>query len=300
MPKTLKYAFIVFCGGACYGFTVPLVRTEYALGFTTAQVMLGQYLFGVMILGILVLLFSRYPVALKQTLQLLGIGIVGAGASFFYYRALALLTSAAALTLLFQFTWMGVLLHAILERKLPSRMTLLAVVLVVAGTFLAAGVFEDSGGSLNLIGVIDGLLSAVFYTVFLRLSGKVATDLPAINRTFFTALGSLIVTLGLTPSLLHGAEFTMNFLWIGIPLATIGIVAPVILIQKGASRLPGSVTAIMASSELPSGILMGVLFIGDPLTFLIFIGVVVVLVGIVLSQFDELHLALQHKPTPKE
>jgi drug/metabolite transporter (DMT)-like permease len=292
MSKTLKYSFIVFIGGACYGAMVPLVHTAYASGFTTAQVMAIQYFLGALLLALAVLVFSRHKLTLKQAFQLLGLGMIAAGVSFGYYHALALLSSAAALTLLFQFAWMGVLLQALLERKLPDRMTLLAVVLVFVGTFLAAGVFEEGGGSLDPLGIFYGLLSAVFYTAFLHLSGKVATDLPAINRTLFTAFGSLIATFCITPSLIS-TSFNPDILWVGVPLAIIGIIAPIFLIQTAAPHLPGSVTTIMAASELPSGIILGVIFIGDSVTFLSILGVVIILAGIVLSQFDELRLVLQ-------
>jgi drug/metabolite transporter (DMT)-like permease len=297
MSKTLKYAFLVFCGGACYGVMVPLVRSAYTLGFTTSQVMAVQYTLGVLVLGIASLIFSRHRLTIKQALQLLGLGIVAAGVSFGYYHALALLSSAAAITLLFQFAWMGVLLQAVLERRPPNRMTLIAVLLVVAGTFPAAGILEGTGGTLDPLGVFFGLLSAVFYTAFLHLSSRVATDLPTVNRTFFTAAGSLVATICITPTLFSGLSLNLDFIWVAIPLALIGIVAPIFLIQKGAPHLPGSITTIMAASELPSGILMGVAFIGDPISLLTVIGVVVILAGIVLSQYDELRLAFRRKTT---
>jgi drug/metabolite transporter (DMT)-like permease len=48
----------------------------------------------------------------------------------------------------------------------------------------------------------------------------------------------------------------------------------------------------MASSELPSGILMGALFVGDPLGAPEVIGVLIILVGLVLSQFNSLRPSL--------
>jgi drug/metabolite transporter (DMT)-like permease len=286
MPKTFKYALMVFAGGWCYGVMVPLVRIAHSMGYNSAQIMVAQYLVGVVALGFTVLLFSRRRVPAKQMLKLAGVGVIAAGVSFGYYHALALLSSAAAVTLLFQFVWMGVVLQAILERRLPSPLTILSVVLVLSGTVLAAGILEWQTGPLNVLGVFYGLLSAVFYTVFLRLSGKVATDLPAVNRTFFTSTGSLIASLFLAPTFLAGTTILWDFAWITIPLALIGIVAPVFLIQKGAPQLPSSVTTIMASSELPSGILMGAAFAGDPISFLEILGILIILAGIVLSQLN--------------
>jgi drug/metabolite transporter (DMT)-like permease len=295
MPKTLTYALMVFAGGWCYGIMVPLVRVAHTMGYDSTQIMIAQYLVGVCVLGAAVALFSRRSVTAAQVLRLAGIGVIAAGVSFGYYNALALLSSAAALTLLFQFVWMGVLLQAILERALPDRLTVLSVALVLLGTVLAAGILEWDSSPLDPLGVFFGLLSAVCYTAFLHLSSRVATGLPTINRTFFTSIGSLITSFFLVPVAITGSAALWEFSWIVIPLAFVGIVAPVLLIQKGAPRLPGGVTTIMASSELPSGILMGALFVGDPIGFLEVCGVVIILGGIVLSQ-----LAPLRAPQPKE
>jgi drug/metabolite transporter (DMT)-like permease len=188
---------------------------------------------------------------------------------------------------------MGVLLEAIIERKLPDRMTILSVALVLAGTVLAAGILDWRPETLNVLGVLYGLLSAACYTVFLRLSGRVATDLPTVNRTFFTGLGSLATSLLLMPAFIASGAHLQDFSWIVIPLALIGIVAPIFLIQQGAPKLPSGVTTIMASSELPSGILMGALFVGDAITVLEVVGIAIILGGIRLSQLESLRSGRQ-------
>jgi drug/metabolite transporter (DMT)-like permease len=253
-----------------------------------------QYLVGVVVLAAIFILI-RLPktsrktlpkISPRQVLQLIGVGVIAAGVSFSYYNALALLSSAVALTLLFQFVWMGVLLQAILERKLPNRFSILAVILVLGGTVFAAGLLEPHEAPLSLPGVAFGLLSALFYTAFLHFSGRVATQLPTSSRVLFTTTGSLLITFCLTPvSFISGALFR-EFFWFGIPLAIVGIVLPVFLIQKGAPNIPDGVTTIMASSELPSGILMAALFLQDTVGALEWLGVIIILGGIVLSQFE--------------
>ena len=257
-----------------------------SMGFSVTEIMGMQYLVGVIVLGILFLILPRPKIKLKQVVQLLGVGATAAGTSFGYYNALTMLSSAAALTLLFQFVWMGVLLQIILERKLPDKYMVLAMVLVLVGTVFAAGMLEWDSSSLNPLGVFFGLLSAVFYTAFLHFSSRVATELPTTNRTFFSSIGSLLVTTIIFPGyLLDGAIFR-EFSWIGIPQALVGILLPVLLIQKGAPKLPRGVTTIMASSELPSGIVMGALFIGDKVSLPEIAGIVLILAGIVVSQAD--------------
>jgi len=288
MSKTLKNALLVFAGGWCYGFITPLVKIGHSMGFSSTELMAIQYLVGILVLGIAFLVIGRPKISLRQMLKLVGVGVIAAGVSFSYYNALALLSSAAALTLLFQFVWMGVLLQTIRERKLPDRFSILAVLLILCGTVLAARILEPQEIPFNMPGVFFGLLSAIFYTAFLHFSGKIATELPTISRTLFTSLGSLLTTLCFAPSAFFGGALFKESAWFGIPLALVGIVVPVLLIQKGAPHIPDGATTIMASSELPSGILMAALFIGDAITVLELAGVVIILGGIVLSQKNSL------------
>jgi drug/metabolite transporter (DMT)-like permease len=292
MPKTLKYSLIVFVGGCAYGVMVPLVRSAFAAGFDTVHVLITQYLFASIFLGIIVVLFSRKRIDAKSVLKLLAVGLLSAGVSFCYYHALNRLPAATAVTLLFQFAWMGVVFQAIAERKLPSKITVLSVLIIMAGTPLAAGTFGVELGSLDPLGVLLGALSAVFYALFLLAGGKVVAQQPALNRTFFTVLGSLIVASALAPGYYTEGVLMQGIAPIGIPLAVLGIMCPIVLITTGAPHLPGGLVNIMASGELPSGIIMAALFLGDPITPAIAAGVGIILAGIVLSQLTGIRKAL--------
>ncbi|MDR3052317.1 MAG: DMT family transporter [Coriobacteriales bacterium] len=293
MPKTLKYSLLVFAGGCCYGIVIPLVRSLFAQGFSTSDVMTAQYLFGVVFLALVVALFSRRKITLKQVAQLIGLGIVAAGVSYGYYHALDLLSAATSVTLLFQFVWMGVVLQALVERRLPKRMTVLAVLVIMVGTFLAAGVFEQSVEGLDPLGVFFGILSAVCYTVFLFASGRIAVEQPAINRTLFTSAGSLLITFALAPGFFVEGALQNGIAIFGIPLALVGIFLPIVLIQTGAPHLPSGLTTIMASGEMPCGILAAAIFLGDTITAPVAAGVIIILAGIVLSQLDDVREALK-------
>jgi len=288
MSKTLKNALLVFIGGCSYGAIIPFVRIGQNLGYTTSELMIVQYIVSVAIMGVVFALVRNFSIRPKQMLQLGAMGILGAGVSFFYYNALMLLSSAAALTLLFQFVWMGVALQAIMERKPPNLFSVVAALVILVGTVMAAGVLKPQDIPLNALGVFFGLMAAVFYTAFLHFSGKVATDLPTSSRTLFTNIGSLITAACVLPLGAASDVVGRVFPWAGIPLALVGVICPVFLMQKAAPKIPGGVTTIMASSELPSGILMAAVFMGDAVGALEWAGVVIVLAGIVLSQLKDL------------
>ena len=293
MPTRLKYSLIMFLAGCSYGFVVPLVKTAQLEAFSTGQIMVTQYIVAVITLCLTCLLFSRTKVSLKNALQLMGLGIIGAGVSFCYYHALELLAPAMALTLLFQFVWMGMVVQAVSTKTRPQTSALLAVLLVVVGAVLATGILDEniSLQNLDLTGILFGFMSALCYTAFLALSGRIALQLPAVNRSMFTTLGSLIISFVITPRYFSESMLTLD-LPVSIGLGLLGICLPVFLIAVSSPKLPTGLTTVMASSELPSGVICAALFLGEAVSFAIGLGVAIVLLGIVLSESETLRLLL--------
>lgn len=300
MPNTLKYSLFVFLGGCCYGAVIPLVKSAYALGFTVPEVLVSQYLFGLLIMGLTILLVSRRKLSLRQLGKLMLVGLLTSGTSFFYYSALDRLPGSIGVTLLFQFAWMGVLLQILVEKKMPSRTTLIAVAAILIGTLLAAGVFEDSHGYLDPLGIVCGLLSAACYTLFLFTSGRVETGLPSLNRSFCITLGGFFVALAMVPDYFSSGVLPDGIWQVGIPLGIFGIALPIVLISYGTPHLPSGLSTIMASGELPLGILAAAVFLGEKVTVPIVIGVIIILGGICLSQVDGVRRALARHEVAKQ
>lgn len=291
----------MFIAGCCYGLLLPIVRTAYDHGFSTPDVMLTQYLVAVIVMGFTCLFFSRHKVSLKDALKLIIMGFSAAGISFFYYHSLRLLSPAASLTLLFQFVWMGLVVQAIRTRKFPKPNALLAVALIIIGAVFATGMLDEriTADAIDPLGVVFGLLSAVCYTTFLTLSSFTATSVPAFNRTLFSVTGGLIVASVIAmPAYLDAPMITLDPV-LGIALGLIGSCVPTFLISISSPKLPTGLTTIMASSELPAGVLCAALFLGESITLAMGIGVVVVLLGIVVSELDTV-LGLVRKTKPEE
>jgi drug/metabolite transporter (DMT)-like permease len=279
---------------------IPLARSAFAGGFLPGQITVAQYLVSMLLMGSIVLVASRRKMPAKTIIKLLGVGVLASGVSIFYYRSLELLPSAPAVTLLFQFVWMGVAVQALRERKLPKPLTIISVAVIMIGTFFATGFAETGADGLSLhpLGVLYGLLSAAFYTAFLVASAKVATSLPAANRTFVTATASFLVALLLYPTFFTSNAFP-DIGWIGVGLG-LATMIPVFMIAHSAPHLPGGLTTIMAASELPSGIVCAVLLSGDVVSPGIIAGVVIVLVGIVLSESDTIVTLFKSKAANKQ
>jgi drug/metabolite transporter (DMT)-like permease len=103
----------------------------------------------------------------------------------------------------------------------------------------------------------------------------------------FSALGSLIVAFALASGYFSHPLVVIDPL-LSIVLGVVGICFPIVLIAISAPKLPTGLTAIMASSELPSGVICAALIIGEPVSFTMGLGVALVLMGIVVSESDTL------------
>ncbi|MBR5259416.1 MAG: DMT family transporter [Eggerthellaceae bacterium] len=295
MDKTLTYALLVFLAGSSYGFLVPVIKVAESAGVHVADFLPLQYLLAFFIMGA-VTVARRIPFATpREFVTLAAVGLFTSCTSLCYYRAVAMLPSAVALTLLFQFVWIGVVLDAVATRKLPDRTTLIAVVIVLLGTAFAAGLFDMSIASLDPMGIAFGLGSALFYALFLFSSGRVGTEFAVPLRTMGLSFGGFVMTTLMNPGFVFVA-MTDALIWpCALLLAFLGIIIPTGLIAFASPKLESGVVTIMASSELPVGVLAAWLIVSDTPSLLTLFGVALVLVGIVYNQWPALRAAYKKK-----
>ena len=286
--KVIFNAILVFLAGASYGFIVPAVKAATAVGVYPADFLPLQYLVAlVACLGFALARRVKFA-SPAECAKMALLGVFTGLTSICYYQSVSLLPSAAALTLLFQYVWVSVLIECVVERHLPSRSTVIAVIIVLVGTVFAAGVFEGAIGTLDPVGVALGAGSAVFYALFLYFSGHIGADQPSALRAAMLPVGGLVVT-----SLANPACYTTSFfdpaVWpFAIGMSVLGVALPTTLINYASPKLSTGMVSVMASSELPVGILAAWALVGDAPTPLVLFGAILVLVGIVVKQLPTL------------
>lgn len=289
MNKNLKNALLVFLAGSSYGFIVPVVKVASDANIFPSTFLPVQYLIAFVVCLVGVLATKTKLTTFKSALPLALLGLCTGATSMCYYTAVTLLPPAVALTLLFQYVWIDVIIDSIHKRKLPSKVNVIAVLIVLAGSFMATGLFDGSFQSLDLVGVVFGAASALFYALFLFLSGIVGTDKPLFLRTMMLSFGGFIITIICTPNAFTTVASDLGALPFALVLSVIGILLPTSLINYASPKLDASMVSIMASSELPVGVLSAWLFLGDTPSVLVLIGTVLVLAGIVVNQLPALH-----------
>ncbi len=289
--RSTTASFFVILGTACYGLLGTLVKFAYQSGFTTAEVTSGQVLTATLFfLFISVWNYKKVKqLSIKTGFLLVLTGVNYGSCSIAYYLALHSLPASLAVLLMFQFVWMGIVYESIKLNKFPNTTELLTVVLVLSGTFFAIDIKFDSWQSVSWIGVFYGMLSAILYTLFLISSSTVATNIDPWVRTSWMVLGQAIVILSVFPPmfLINGALGKGLWMW-GILLALAAIIVPIFLLNLAAPYLGTGLVSILASMELVVSITMSALVLRENITLINWLGVCLVLLGIVVAERGKL------------
>lgn len=281
-----KSVFLVLLGACSYGILPIFVKFAYDQGFNVNQVSGVQIFFGFCMLWVYQLArhgFAR--VTVKQWGSLLAVGLTMGLTSVFYYYSLQYVTASLAIVLLFQFTWIGILIEAIADRRLPSKDKFAAVIFLIIGTLLAADLSGLHIDNFSYIGWLSGGLSALTYALFIFFSGKIATELNSSHRTAIILTGGmLIIFLVFPPQFLYDGSLWNGLAMWGLLLALLGAVIPTLFFAIGVPRIGSGAATILGAAELPTAILMSNFFLQESVNFMQWMGVLLILIGIGLPE----------------
>jgi len=288
----MGWSILVFLGACSYGVLSTIVKFAYDAGFTVNEVVGSQLTIGTLLSWLVVLIMRGGKAGRRDWLPLMAVGLCTGLTGIFYYASLQYLSASIAIVMLFQFTWIGVLLEALLRRQWPTRSQMLALGLLVAGTVLASGLLEQSH-TFSLVGIIFGLLSAVSYALFIMLSGRVALQVSGWTRNAVTMTGSLLITYLVFPPvfLVNGA--LAAGLWKYGSLLALFVVISILCFTIGVPRIGATLAMILGSAELPTAVLMSRFILQENVSLWQWAGVAVILIGIILPE-----LAAQRERAP--
>lgn len=282
-----KASMLVLLGAASFGILSTFVKLAYNHGFTPGEVTGSQVLIGLVAMWLISLPYWRKikQMSKRAVFKLIGSGLFTGLTGVFYYYSLQTLDASFAVLLLFQFTWMGLLMDWLLHGKAPGRFQVAGVAVILAGTVLSSGLWMGTTKSIQVSGVGLGLLAAASYTLFIYFSGKVAVEVPTLLRSSWMVTGAAIVV-----SLIYPPQFLWNgslaeglWLWGGI-LALFGMILPPYLFAKGAPHLDTGMAAILGAIELPVVIFVSGLLLEERTGWVQWLGISLIFAGIVVSE----------------
>lgn len=304
--NTLKGVFLVGLGATSYGMLATFVKMAYNENFTTAEVTASQFVFG--IIGILLInAFQRNrnkntatKATKKNKLQLMLAGTSTGLTSIFYYLAVKFdIPVSIAIVLLMQTVWIGVLLEWFLEKKAPSKIKIISVIIVLIGTALATNLI-NSDVKLNPLGIFFGLLAAASFTTTMFTANRVATEISSAQRSLYMLFGGGIMVLlfGLITQILPNQfpvmadglgvfstaqdfNFTIFLKW-GIVLSLFGTIIPPMLLNAGFPLTGIGLGSIVSALELPVSVMMAYVILDEKVIFSQWIGIVLIILAIVI------------------
>ncbi|SHI51121.1 EamA family transporter [Flavobacterium haoranii] len=283
----IKGVALVGLGATSYGMLATFVKLAYKENFTTAEVTVAQFVYG--IIGILIIMLLQKPKNKKQEIQptkkhLLQLMLAGTSlglTSVFYYLCVNYINVSIAIVLLMQTVWMGVLLEWFLEKKAPSKQKIIAVLIVLLGTILATNIL-NSEIAIDWRGLVFGFLAAASFTTTMLTANKVAVGVNNAKRSLYMLIGGAFIIAIFTLISQHTPfNFEIFFKW-GILVALFGTIIPPLLMNAGFPITGIGLGSIVSSLELPVSVSMAFFILNDSVVFSQWIGILLIIAAIVI------------------
>jgi len=295
----LKGVILVSLGATSYGMLATFVKLAYNEGYTTAEVTTSQILLG--LLGVFIInIFQkarRGPEAKlaskKSITQLIVAGTSMGFTSVFYYLAVRYIPVSIGIVLLMQTVWMGVLLEALLGRKMPAGRKIIAVTIVLIGTVLATNLIQKNI-ALDWRGIMWGLLAAASFTATMFTSNSIAIHLSPAQRSLFMLMGGAVIVLAFAAWTWTGNFNTDIFLRWGIVLALFGTIIPPMLLNAGFPHTGIGLGSIVSSLELPVSVMMAYVFLDEEVNALQWMGIALIITAIIIMNLKNKEQGQMH------
>lgn len=285
--KKWYFPLAVFLGGCSYGILSTFVKLAYERGFTTEEVVGSQFFVGCSLIWLFVLFMKKNKVSIKQFFKLAISGIPMGLTSIFYYQSLQTLHASVAIIFLFQFIWIGSLLEYLFEKRKPTVRNMISITVLIIGSVLASG-FVHQSTHITVEGAIWGILSAITFSLFIYVSGKIELEIGAIQRSAIMALGGFfVVMLVFPPFYFTDINTILSTIPFGLILGLFGVALPPLLFAFGMPRVGAGLGTILSASELPVAVMMSYFVLKEAVNFLQWAGVVCILLGIIYGNIDK-------------
>ena len=298
--------------GFIWAVTGPLVRKLIEAGFTSWDIVLGRAIFSISFMGIWLLLRAQVrrirsrqaaaacsdalsdlsvdpSVPASQDIPVfLALGFLAVVLSqTTYFYALSKVSVAVAVTLNYTAPFFVMLISYLVYKEPMTRAKTMALFGAILGVALASGFIGPGSGRLNMSvpGVIAGLLSGLAYGSQTVIYKRVGTRYGPIPLNFWTmTLGVIdlcvLLTLvtGKPPEVFWKIATATPHTWLLLFLIGIGPgTAAFILFADGINKVEATRGSIVAMSEPVAACLIGYFMLGENLTVLQVVGVLLVL-----------------------
>ncbi len=266
-----------------------MVKLAYNYGVNPISILLLRMLFAfpfyVVILFVNQKKQGKIALSRKTYLWLVFFGFVGYYlASYFDFVGLRYIKASLERIILFLYPTMVLLLNKLFLKQQITKVQALAIVLTYFGVVVSFWDELQISGTNSIIGGAFIILSALTYASYLVGSGWLIPKFGVVRFTAYAMLISCVCVF------IHYSFITTTNLldlpWqvyiLGALIAIFATVIPSFLVSTSIQMISSSNFAIVAGVGPISTIILASLFLGERLTFLQFIGAIIVSVGILI------------------
>jgi len=275
----------VALGALSFGVPASLFKIARREGVVNGPLLFWSFLSAVVILGIVHVTRRNWLRYQHTNWKQIGLVIAaGTGSGFtntFYIQALKLIPVAAAAVMLMQAVWLSVLLGSLIQRRWPSRLQVLSIVLVLVGTVLAAGLFPITQ-ALSPLGLFFGFLAACGYACTMQFTASLGNNLDPMTKTWLLCFGAFIlISIVWGPQIVTEPVTWPTLKW-GVLIALFSMVFPLVAYSIFMPHLELGIGPILSSLELPSSIVVAFILLGETVSGMQIFGVLVIISAVIL------------------
>ena len=274
--------FSVSIGACSYGVLATIVKLAYQDEFKLQEVTFAQYSVGWFLLLFIFLYRKKSKISVREIIRLVGFGSSLGLTGLLYYQSVKYIPVSFGIVLLMQNTWMGILLDYFAFKNPLSLTKILGSILVIFGAFLCSNIYNNVE-SINLTGILWGILAAISYTVTIYSSAHIAKGIDSLQRSFYLSSGGFaaVMTFVLFASTKEQFNWEIFNFW-GLLLALFGTILPPVLFAYGMPKVGISTGTILGALELPVSVTCAYTLLNEELSLLNLIGVLLILGAVVL------------------
>jgi drug/metabolite transporter (DMT)-like permease len=267
------------------GLTPIFGKIALQLGFSPLFIVSFRSILATFLVFLFLVIFNRSFLRI-YSLGLLGCAIAGAVnglGSIFFYTALSFLDASIG-QLLYSFYPLMVVFWLLLDRQTITRLTIIRLVISIIGAVL---LISASAEKVSIQGAAMMLGAAGLYALHLIINQKVLYEAPTPTVTFYTLL-SMAITVSVVFLIfdhqLPPPEATLQ------PVILLGAVTAIsrVLLFLGVKKIGGMETALLGMGELLVTVVTAQIFLKESLTYIQWVGAVLLLFSLILVGFDRL------------
>jgi len=292
MNKTLanKKVFGTISGilAAIFYGTNPLGALKlYAEGMNTNSVLFCRFGMAWIIISIILILKKEnLKVTKREFGTLTALGLLFIVSSMTLYFSFKYIAAGVASTLLFTYPIMTAVIMALLFREKVTLKTVAAIVLSLVGVLLLY--WSDAGGTLNTLGVVLVLVSALAYAIYIIVVNRCPLEMSSFKINFYVVgyctIGMAVFAwlTGAPLQLPHNATSWFYSVWLAVVPATLSLVLMVY-----ASKYVGATsTAILGALEPLTAVLIGIFVFNESFGLRLAIGIVLILSAVIITAYS--------------